>query len=250
MNMVKEAWQAWQATMKEYAQKYNENDPELTRFKKEILSSQKFGNSLQRSKAIGVGLQKTKLVVENRPKQAREKRDKLTNIVSGLPTNKPAKEASKQTTKPVSYFSNKWAITPKGKDQSDNGQDNWITKLSPPFLRDSLTSPLKIPSLRNQEQGVIGPGYSFQMHDDQLKAAAAKQQKSVLFKNYLRPNSRKDVMAADSSETIEGLDKLKEIDPFDINFPSKNIDLMKYQKILTPLLFGGKYFPKTGGRTR
>ena len=251
MRKVKDAWQNYQLAMKEYEQKYSVADPALNRFKKEIVTLQ----NLNLDNAVGFGLQTPRLVEDIlRPAQAKREiagnnQQQQENAINGLNnewTPIPSTTARPQRANPVGTL-----------------QQTLVTR---------------VPSLarKKQEKGILGPGYSFNLFprevEEQLKRAKRKNKENAFLQQKQRSNSRKDAPAPASEELDDdddhdddhGEDKVDDAaavetsptvttDPFDVKLPKSDssIDLKKYEKILTPLLFGGLHpSSQHGGRTR
>ena len=261
MKRVKDAYQNYQNAMREYEEKYNEDDPDLNRFKKEILAQQSSGlSSSLKGNAVGFGLTTPKLVEDltrrkrqkkhrphhqhHRPQNKKDSNVNNLNIVhidsatiapTLLNTGKtPNPFTLKGTGKPKT---NKQEINPWKPVQNSSDE----RKKQPGTLQSLLES-----SSKDGPEGQIGPGYSFNSYPKKVEVRSKRKQDpgNAAEEKSRRPNSRRD-----SNEDLGE-------DPFDLGSlaSTTDVDLKKYEKILTPLLFSGdvKLHPgaKHGGSTR
>ena len=106
-----------------------------------------------------------------------------------------------------------------------------------------ITSPQHNPNPKGPE-GLLGPGYSFMLYP-----------KEAQYRRRLAATSRNDTPLS----TVDGLSREAEeddllkstADPFDIALSPENVGkLSKYEKILTPLLYGGTNVVKRRGHRR
>lgn len=99
------------------------------------------------------------------------------------------------------------------------------------------------------DAGLLGPGYSFMLYPREAQYhREARRRQSATSRNDA-PVSAVDVLNREAEE--DDLHNPATADPFDITLSPENVSkLSKYEKILTPLLFGGSSVAKRRGHRR